>query len=71
MGWVNSTTATLKVKDRTSNEMFTIHGVTSNMTGNYTPENFVAAANLLLGIGHLEAVEDENTKLALEANNDA
>ena len=54
--WTNAPTATLKVKDATSGtDTFSFNGVAaSNSAG--TPENFLSAANSILGLVGKSAV---------------
>lgn len=54
--WVNSPTATLKVRKAHSSESISIPGVSSDSNAG-TPENFLNAANHLLDFAGLSAVK--------------
>ena len=59
--WENAVTGTLKVRKSGSTESFSIPGVSVDDDAG-TPENFLAAANHLLNIAGLSAVQSGMTR---------
>ena len=66
MYFQNQRIGVLKVKDKTSNKIFSIPGVNSAIVDpNKTIESAVWQANFLLGIGGLSATANKNAKFEI------